>query len=61
MWEVLKKELEEERSEGQIEMATEMAEEMLRDGMNPEKVRRYAAKLSDQQWNKLLEQFQVPI
>lgn len=57
MWEVLKKELEEERAEGQIEMA----EEMLKDGMNPEKVRRYAAKLSDQQWNKLLEQFQVPI
>ena len=40
--------------EGEQRKAVEIAMEMLRDGVSPEKVRKYA-KLTEDQWNLLLK------
>ena len=45
--------------QGELKKAKEMAASMLKDGMEPEKVKRYAG-LSDEQWDELLKRIETP-
>ena len=45
--------------QGELKRAKEMAASMLKDGMEPEKVKRYAG-LSDEQWDELLKRIETP-